>query len=179
MKCEKCGKEIAEGLNLCSSCKSDLVKSNKEKPNIPPIGIFGWAAATAYGIPVVKASVKDNKDSAVVRAASAAAVAAGAIAYGIPAPNAGSAVAAAGALGVQAIPCPEGAARTLYGMPPISSRNFEDRDYERVKDTKLCNHCSAKIKLDDKVCPQCGKKLGFAALCEAEDEYKKSRKIIE
>ena len=70
------------------------------------------------------------------------------------------------------IPCPEGAARTLYSMPPISSRNFEDRDYEIEKDTKLCNHCNAKIKLDDKVCPQCGNKLVFAALGEAEKEYK-------
>ena len=177
MLCKKCGKEYPEGASVCPSCNISLEQCDKEKQGGFPVGlgIMGiLAAATAYGIPVVKASVKDNKDSAVVRAASAAAVAAGAIAYGIPAPSAGSAVAAAGALGVQAIPCPEGAARTLYGMPPISSRNFEDRDYERVRDTKLCNHCNAKIKLDDKVCPQCGKKLGFAALCEVEDEYKKS-----
>jgi len=168
MLCKKCGKEYPEGANICPSCNISLEQCDKEKQKNQ--GVFpvlktrkgGWAAATLYGIPVVVPNVvgKDNKDSAAVRAAGVASVLAGAIAYGIPAPNTriavGAAVATAGALGANT----------------ISSRIFEDRDYERVKDTKLCNHCNAKIKLDDKVCPQCGKKLGFAALGEAEKEYK-------
>lgn len=175
MLCKKCGKEYPEGTSVCPSCDTSLEQCDKAKQGGFPvgIGIMGiLAAATAYGIPVVRASVKDNKDSTVVRAASAAAVAAGATAYGIPSASAGSIVGAAVSIGVQAIPCPEGAARTLYGMPPISSRNFGDRDYEIVRDKKLCNHCNAKIKLDDKVCPRCGKKLGFVALSEIEDKYK-------
>ena len=31
MKCKNCGKEIAEGLEVCSSCNTDLENSNKEK----------------------------------------------------------------------------------------------------------------------------------------------------
>lgn len=177
MLCKKCGKEYPEGANVCPSCNISLEQCDKEKQGGFPVGIGKKGFLTTVAA-AANAVGKVNKDSATVRAVGVAPAVVGAIAYGIPAPNTGSAVgtavATAGALGVRAIPCPEGAARTLYGMPPISSRIFEDRDYERVKDTKLCNHCNAKIKLDDKVCPQCGKKLGFAALCEVEDEYKKS-----
>ena len=136
MKCKNCGKEIADGLRVCSFCNSDLENSNKEKQMIFPILPGFWAAATAYGIPVVAANVVE-KDKKASNAVSAAEVVNKTV-----------------------------AARTLYGMPPISSRFFEDSDCIIEKNEKICNHCKAKIKLDEKICPKCGKKLGFAALYE-------------
>lgn len=59
---------------------------------------------------------------------------------------------------------------TAYGIPSISSRAAEERNYNGIQDEKLCNYCKSKIKVDDKVCPKCGKKLGFAALFESANE---------
>ena len=171
MKCDKCGRELPSGVTICSSCnsiseKGDVVDTTKVEKKFSWLagmaaiqGNIPFTGATAYGIPSPKSTVVASS----VISPLAATV------YGIPSPSSGSAVGIA-VLAARCIPTPKGAVTSVYGIPPISSRVTEKRNNDGVKDEKLCHQCKSKIKLDDKVCPKCGAKLGFTALLDFENE---------
>ena len=143
MLCKKCGKEYIEGTSVCPSCNSTLEHGNKEKQvkqSIFPIAAGMGFWAAATAYGIPKVAASTGKKDSGV-----------------------SAVAAASAV-VSAI------GNTAYGIPSISSRVAEERGCNIVKDEKLCDYCKSEVKLDDKVCPKCGKKLGFAALFKFENE---------